>query len=63
MIEYVKISPANAALNVLHHILIENFGCGQVAWLSRYVQKMPPFAYPDNAELASVYLSSSLGFT
>lgn len=53
MIEYVKISSANAALNVLHHILIENFGCGQVAWLNKYVWKMPPFAYPDKAELAS----------
>lgn len=53
MIEYVKISPANVALNFLHHTLIEHFGCDQVIWLNKYVRKMPPFAYPDNAELAS----------
>lgn len=60
--EYVKISPANAALKFLHHILTEHFGCGKKAWLNTYARKMPPVS-PDNAELESYYLSSRLGFT
>lgn len=62
MIEYVEISPGNAALNFLHHILVEHFGWGKAAWLNTYVRKMPSSAYPDNAELQSYYLSSRLGF-
>lgn len=60
----MKISPADAALNFLHCILVEHFGCG----LAEYVRKMPPFAYLDNEYLscqimASEHLSSTLGFT
>jgi len=34
VIEYVKLTPANADLNFLHHISIEHFGCGQAVWLN-----------------------------
>lgn len=59
MIKYMKVSSANGALNCLHHIFIEQFGCSKVAWLNKYQKN----AYPDDAELERRSLSCRLGFT